>query len=147
MFWKKNRGRERWYYDSCALDYDKEIYGEMTSKKNPIVPVVSHLSLGEAYGNCHRKGRPQEEAFLSLMRIVGSKIEIVGNDVADKILNEVRTTFPRLSITDSVHLATAIIAKCSIFRTMDDDFDLDAGEVAKLAANHSVPNFKIRKLS
>ena len=138
---------DSWYYDACALDSGTEVYGEMTSKSNPIRPIVSHLALGEAYGNCHNKGKAQEDAFLRLMRVASRKMEIVGNDGIEEILSITKETFPKLSFTDAIHLATAIKFKCNIFRTSDNDFcGLDHEKVKKYGSNFEIPNFRIKKV-
>lgn len=150
--WKKFRTRyagskvatERWYYDACVLDYDKGVYGEITSKKNPKEVLLSHLALGEAYGNCYSKGEDTTKAFLELMRIIKKHIKVVGNDGIDKVFNDVRTTFPALAICDSIHLATAIKNQCNILRTVDPDFcGLDPSKVRELAQKFGLQNFSI----
>ncbi len=140
--------KEGWYYDACALDYGKAIYGEIINKRNPIRRVVSHLSLGEAYGNCRFKGPEQESAFLQLMRIAGKRMEIVGHDDGvETIFNSVREKFPRLSFTDAMHLATAIKNRCCVFRTADGDFDLEPAEIRDFVRkDFNIPNFKINKI-
>ena len=49
-------------------------------------------------------------------------LEIVGNDGVDVLLSKINEILPAFSITDSIHLATALREQCCIFRTTDKDF-------------------------
>lgn len=146
--------REKWYYDACALDSGLETYSEIINKNHPIKPIVSHLSLGEAYGNCHGRIKSKEasEAFIDLINRLKAlnKLNIVGNDGINDIFDEIRNDIPHLSITDLMHLATAIKNKCNIFRTIDDDFinlsDINKKKIKEIAEKSYTPNFVIRRV-
>ncbi len=114
--------KEKWYYDACTLDHDKITYAEIVNKNYPKDAFISHLALGEAYGNCCEKGKEAADAFIGLINKLKDHIHIIGNDGIDTIFKEVRDHFTRLSITDAMHLATAITHNCKIFRTIDPDF-------------------------
>jgi len=51
---------DKYYYDACSLDSRCEIYGEILSK-HPRETIISHLAIGEAYGNCLGDGREKSE--------------------------------------------------------------------------------------
>ncbi|MFA5714564.1 MAG: PIN domain-containing protein [Candidatus Paceibacterota bacterium] len=114
---------ELWYYDACALDEDKGIYGDVLGKK-PIIAVVSHLALGEAYGNSSHKSEEAGNAFLELINHLKSYkiLKIIGNDGTGKIMEEIKTEVDRISETDLMHISTAIKHKCQRFVTSDSDF-------------------------
>lgn len=94
----------------------------MFNKHHPIKAVISHLSFGEAYANAHLKGEKQAYAFVRLMCSLSKYITVVGNDGCGSVFEKIRKSFPRLSITDAVHLATAILNRCVVIRTIDPDF-------------------------
>ena len=112
---------DRWYYDACVLDKSKSAYAEMFNRHYPIKAVISHLALGEAFANSHRRGNEVADAFMSLVRDLSPYIEIVGNDGCDAILHDVKREFQHLSITDALHVATAIKNNCVNLRTIDRD--------------------------
>ena len=86
--------KERWYYDACVLDKSKSAYAEMFDRHHPINAVISHLALGEAFANSHRKGSHVAGELEALIRGLSEFIEIVGNDGCDDILREVQAQFP-----------------------------------------------------
>lgn len=136
----------KWYYDACVLDESKNTYYEIINKnpKFSITSITSHLGLGEAYGNCRKKGEEQAEAFISLINKLGNRLDIVGNDDIEKELIRILEVFPALSITDAIHLATAIRCKCEILRTIDPDLHrLPHKKVRKLAEEFGCPGFAI----
>ena len=138
---------ECWYYDACALDRSKSSYGEMFNKNHPIKAVVSHLSFGEAYANAHLKGEKQADAFIRLMRSLSQYVTIVGNDGCESEFKKIRSFFPRLSITDSVHLATAILNRCVVIRTIDSDFiGLPRRKLNELGSEFGLPHLSIKKM-
>jgi predicted nucleic acid-binding protein len=149
---KSRKARERWYYDACTLD-KKNVYFEIINKKRPKEAIISHLSLGEAYGNCHIKGKqPRSEAlsafsgFIEELRL-GGHITIVGNDDIEDELDDIRDMFKDLSITDAIHLATAIKYKCGVFVTTDHDFlKLPKNELNKLAERFELDKLVIIKM-
>ena len=135
----------RWYYDACSLEY-KSCYGEILSnnRHHKIRAIASHLSLGEAYANCRIKGGEQANAFIELMTQLGNLLNIVENDGIDRIFAKIREGFPALSITDAIHLATAIAYKCEVMKTEDPDLcGLPKKKVQKIAEELSCPKFSI----
>lgn len=141
----------KWYFDACALDFDIDrSVKEMTNKTYRCY--VSHLSLGEAYGNYLLKtfSKPTEEikekiaAYTIFMKRLMGHIIIVGNDNVDTIFSDLRRIF-RLSITDAIHLATAVSNGCVIFRTADiRDFGNNRKKISEyVAKQYSLPNFAI----
>ena len=122
---KKHEIAVKWYYDANALDSGKGFYREIINSR-PKETLISHLAIGEAYGNCLGKGKEEAMAFTELMdKIRGLfgkyNIKIIGNDDIEKQLDIVRGKIKRISITDAVHLATALKYKCCMFRTSDRD--------------------------
>ena len=138
----------RYYYDACALDYDKSILGEIIkNNKFNIKSVVSHLALGEAYANCKLKSEEIEDSFTDLIRSMGSYLTIVHNDGVEGEILKVKEIFPALSITDSMHLAAALKHKCSVLRTRDRDFFGQDSEKLKEIGNHfGITNFCVSKI-
>ena len=131
---KKSNNKQRWYYDACVLDHDKNIYSYIINKDDIRENIISHLALGEAYGNCCIKGLDQAEAFAELIRTLHKYIKIVGNEVKDNIFEKVRRQFPNLKIPDATHLATALENKCDILLSADCDLcNLDKNKVIELA--------------
>lgn len=140
---------ERFYYDACTLDYDKKTFDEIINKnkKFNIKSLVSHLSLGEAYGNCKRKGLNVENSFTDLVAKLGNYLTVVCNDGIEKEFKKVKEMFPTLSITDAIHVATAIKYECSVLRTTDRDlFGLPSKKVTQLGTHFSIPNFSISRM-
>ena len=134
---------EKWYYDACTLDLS-ETYAELINKKHPKECYVSHLALGEAYANCHLKGRDIAEAFVELIEKMRGYITITKNDGIDRLFNEVREAVPALSITDAIHVATALKNGCNVVRTLDRDvWGIDKKTLAELAAKSGMPHFSV----
>ena len=137
---KNNELKTKWYYDACTLDekvYEK-IFKKVTTGKNPIVAVLSHLALGEVYGNLFlKKGRDQMDAFtefLASLRVNG-RIEVVGNDEIEDVLERVRGVMSseRCDFTDVIHIATAMKRKCSNFLSDDRGLTgMDGGKKEKI---------------
>jgi len=118
---------ERWYYDACTLDSSLETVAEIINKFHPKQAYTSHLALGEALSNCYLKSVANDNmeilnAFINLLSKLTKYIKIVGNDGIEKIIKGVEELCPVRSITDKIHLATAIREKCNVFRTTDHDF-------------------------
>ena len=140
---------EFWYYDACALEENKDVFKDVLRKK-PTMAVVSHLSLGEAYGNCCHKSDVLRESFLELIDKLRNikRLKIVGNDGTSKIMEEIKDTVDRISETDLMHISTAIKQKCQKFVTCDHDFcgltadkKRDIAQIAK--DNSSLTEFTI----
>jgi len=114
--------KRKYYYDACTLDL-KETYPEIIKnrKKFQIESLVSHLSLGEALGNCHMKGETKFEAFVDLIKKILAFVTVVGNDNIERQTRKITEIFPTLSSTDSMHVATALKHSCEILRTTDPD--------------------------
>ena len=137
------------YYDACTLDYDKKTFDEIINKnkKFNIKSLVSHLSLGEAYGSSKHKGKDVESSFTDLVAKLGDYLTVVCNDGIEKELDKVKDIFPALSITDAIHVATALKYKCSVLRTTDKDlFDLPSKKVNQLGTYFSMPDFSISRM-
>ena len=113
--------KDHWYYDACMLERKKSDYGEMFRSHNPIIPILSHLSLGEAFAGAYRKGPEKLEAFVALIESLRLFIFVVENDGKSKLLEDIKENF-ELSDTDAMHLATAISNGCVCIRTIDPDF-------------------------
>lgn len=125
------------------------MYAEIfdNNKRYKIISVTSHLSLGEAFGNCMKKSEEATDAFLDLIKSIQPNLEIIGNDEIDKIFSEIRMIFTRLSITDSIHLATAIRNKCENLRTVDKDlYELENKKVFNVAQKYGCKDFKITNM-
>lgn len=154
-----NDYRELWYYDACALEFEF-IIREITENQSGIKACISHLGLGEAFGNCHLKDkrskrvlisvpfevdRNKMSAFVDLMENLTDYLKVVGNDGVEEILQEIRTQFPDLGLTDSIHLATAIKHQCSIFRTTDPDFNgIANGTLKSICTQFGLKPMRIR---
>ena len=129
--------KERWYYDACVLD-DRRVYEELINKHPPKESFISHLALGEALGNCLLKGTEAASAFFELIEKFQGLIRIIGNDNIDSELDVIKNdTSIRLSITDSIHLATAFKNQCIVFVTADknDFINIPRKKVLTLASN------------
>lgn len=143
--------REKWYYDACTLD-QKNCYYDIVNKKPPKKAVISHLALGEAYGNCHVKKKNPIGAISALAGLIeklrlGNYIKIVGNDNVDKELKFIKESSLRLSITDSVHLATAVKERCCVVVSTDSDFlRAPKKKLFKLKENFSLSKLVIIKM-
>ncbi len=146
---REKKVKEKWYYDACTLDDDIDIYDEIINKNKQFHrgSLVSHLSLGEAYGNCHNKDELMADAFIDLIKSLGDRIQIIGNDSIEKQFKKVKSKFTKLSITDAMHLATALKHLCSVFRTIDPDlYKLPHKKVAELGTECGMPRFCVSKI-
>jgi len=111
--------KEKWYYDACVLD-DRDVYSDIINKRPPKDSYISHLALGEAFGNCLLKSEEAATAFFELISKLQGYINIVGNDNIDHIFKSINEDPSiRLSITDAIHLATAFKYECIVFVTAD----------------------------
>lgn len=147
--------RERWYYDACALHGSASAYGEIFRSKNPVNPVVSHLALGEALANCRvqKSGKKRQQnldektdAFIELIKKLDSYITIVENDGCDSYFNKIQEKFPRLGITDALHMAIALREHCVVFYTSDSDLlGLPSQKVRDLGKVCGVERFAVVK--
>lgn len=136
--------KNKFYYDACALG-SEETYRGIVNNKNSNEHIISHLSLGEAFGNSLCKGDDVLRSFLELMETIKRKIKIVGNDVKPDLFQDILENINSLTPTDALHLATAINHECSNFKTTDSDFL--GGKIPamckKLAQSYSIGNFLI----
>lgn len=115
--------KTKWYYDSNALDSESGVYREIINLKDySTVAVTSHLALGEALGNTLKKGEEKFNAFVELIRTLKDVLLVLGHDDINGLFQDVRACYTALSITDSIHLATAIKEQCTQFKTSDNDF-------------------------
>lgn len=105
---------EKWYYDACTLDCSTDVYGEMISKHHPKQIFLSHLAIGEAYGNIYEQGEERIEQFNELLErlrdyLRDSQMKIIGNEKIKDEFEQVVATFPEMDIVDAVHVATAML--------------------------------------
>jgi len=147
--------KTKWYYDACTLDEAiyKDIVIEVTNKHNPKLAVLSYLALGEAYGNLfNKKGQDEMDAFTGFLQLLKNKkhIIVVGNDEIDEVLEKIRPFFDRASLTDSIHVATAIVNGCSNVLSGDRDINGIGKEkkekIKKVAVRYGVSDFCITRL-
>ncbi len=137
----------RYYYDACALEANKDIYKEFLDKNYPHESIVSFLSLGEAYGNCRLKSKEASNAFTQLIEDISDHISIENHDGIEAIFNKVREIFKELDMCDAIHLATAIKYKCCIFKTADRDlYGIPENKVQELAADFGLNSFVITQV-
>ncbi|MBX4198321.1 PIN domain-containing protein [Candidatus Parcubacteria bacterium] len=142
----KEKTRERWYYDSNTLD-NQVTYKEIIDKNHPIEVVISHLAIGEAYGNALHKSEEAAEILIDILNKIKRYIKIVQNDGPDRIFNDVRDTFDRLTVTDALHLATAIENDCCILRSCDPDLcGLDGPKLKGLINRNGLDRFTITSM-
>lgn len=142
---KKEDNQPIWYCDACTLE-EELIYHEVTSK-NKKKMLISHLALGEAYGNCLNKGEVQAKALLNLIRKMKKSgfLNVVGNDNIEEIVTHIIKSDLRMSFTDTVHVATALKKKCVTFMTTDKaDFEeIDKLKITELGKKFGVDDFSI----
>lgn len=150
----KGKKEQKWYYDACALDNDRNTYREIfNGSKNKIDSLASNLSIGEAYGNSYRKkGKDAAESFVNLIKTLNKlgTFKIINHIGIDKIFSEIRLRqkFQGLSIPDAIHLATAIKNSCCNLRTVDSDlYNLSKKEVKELSTKFNNPNFAITRMN
>lgn len=145
--------KTRWYYDACTLDGNlyEDIFREVTSKHCPKLAVLSHLALGEAYGNLlEKKSKLEMNAFtdfLDKLKLT-QRVLIVGNDEVEDIHEKIVGAMPaRSSLTDTIHIATAIKNECC--NILSDDQDLTGidkvkkDKIKKVARQFGVEDFSI----
>jgi len=142
---KKKKVLEYYYYDACALEGERA-FDEIINKRLPNA-ILSHLSLGEAYGTCLSKGEEKSKSFIDLIDKISSYIKIVGNDNIDNVFEVVRNEVPRLSITDAIHFATAIKYKCKNLRTSDGDLKrINRKKVLLVSNKFNISTFSISSI-
>lgn len=139
---------EKWYYDACTLDEGLVSLDEIINKSHFHKAYTSNLAIGEACANCFNTNEEQFSAFVDLLRRLRKYIEIVGNDGVEETILEIKELCPRLSLTDSMHLATALREKCCVFRTTDLGFDDVTKDIGKQLANkHGMSTFSIGQMN
>ncbi|MGM5488570.1 MAG: PIN domain-containing protein [Nanobdellota archaeon] len=133
------------YYDACTFE-SEDTQIEIINNKHQY-SVTSHLSLGEAYGNCIKKDQEAVSALVEYIEKLGDKLIIVGNDHIEKEIEEIKRSISRISVTDTIHLATAIKNKSCSLRTLDRDLNgLPKKKVKTLAEKFGIENFSISKV-
>lgn len=143
----KQDAQESWYYDACTLS-SLDTIDEIINKKHN--SVISHLAVGESIANEYRKdiesGQTTVQLFEQLVSL--GKISIVGHDDVVKPFNAVRSEFTSLSITDALHLATAIKHKCTVLQSADSDFcnEPRPAEIKKFVKDSYTFNMKVKKV-
>ena len=142
--------KKKWYYDACALEL-KEVFGLMitNSSKRHIINITSHLSIGEAFGNCHIKGEEKIESFIELMNKLSkhNALKIVGNDRIEKQVVKIQDK-TSLSMTDTIHFATALKYDCEMLVTKDRDFiGIPKKQIKDLANEFKISSFSIFDLN
>jgi len=149
----KSNSSQKWYYDACALDNDKNTYKEVfnNNKRRSIESLAGNLSIGEAYGNSYRKkGKEAADSFINLIKALNKigAFKIVDHCDIKNLFSEIIARFPRLEMTDAIHLSTAIRNGCCNLRTVDSDlYNLPSKEVRELAIKFNAPNFAITKIN
>jgi len=146
----------KWYYDACVLDelWFSDIMNEGTNRHCPKMIVLSHLALGEAFGNIYNKKKP--EALLAFTDFINSlkkaaHVSVVGNDDDNypSLFDQIRGDVSELSITDAIHVATAIKEECCNIISNDRDInglsDFKLKKIKDRAAKLGVLNFCITK--
>lgn len=134
------------YYDACALE-GEGVIREIINHGNANQVIISHLALGEAYGNCLIKNEDIKNAFIKLVNDLLSFVKIVGNDGAESYLSDTQEIIGRISITDAMHIATALHHRCEVIRTRDRDFcGLDNSKLKELGEKYSIPNFAVSEI-
>lgn len=118
------KGVKRTYFDACSLEAGRDAYSDIVNTRDRI-GVISHLALGEAYGNCYKQSKSKEakDSFIKLIDdlVAAGQVEIVGHDDVENYLDEIKSKCGRLSWTDLTHFATAISKKCDTIQTTDPD--------------------------
>ena len=113
----------KWYYDACTLTNREELKEVINSYKNRrVIPIISHLCVGEAFSSSHLKSREKLEAFIELIFSLGDHIKIVENDGIETQLEHVNELFSNMGFCDRIHLATALRWKCVLLKSRDGDF-------------------------
>lgn len=143
----KTKEPEKWYYDACALEKDVAIH-DLVNKLNKTV-CVSHLALGEAYGNCVKKGGDAVEAFMKLIAQLNDAkfIEIVGNDADFGDMESIKKVVTRIDMADAVHIATAKKNECCKLKTSDRDLlGITGKKLQELNMELGIKNFNIIKI-
>jgi predicted nucleic acid-binding protein len=147
--------REKWYYDACALDGRITTAYEITSSRSHR-SCTSKLAIGEACASellkcleIDPKNELRFERFNVLVdllkNLAETGLEIIGNDDIDEIVEQVKNLAPRLSMTDAIHVATAVKARCCVLCTIDPDYDeeLKKPHCKLLASNMSLEKFAV----
>ncbi|MEK6921841.1 MAG: PIN domain-containing protein [Nanoarchaeota archaeon] len=148
---KKNTERVIYYYDACTLDAEVSINQILNLHHNHGAnALTSHLAIGEAISNVyHKEKKDPIKAVGEYFNLIESlkqqeKLEVCGNDDVEKVFNDIKTTFPDLSFTDAIHLATAIKNKCQQLHTLDPDlYQLDHKKLKDLAERHCCYTFNV----
>ena len=113
----------KWYYDACTLTNQEELKEVINSyKKRKVIPIISHLCVGEAFSSSHLKSQEKLEAFIGLISGLGDHIKIVENDGIETQLEYVNELFSNMGFCDKIHLATALRWKCCLLKSRDGDF-------------------------
>lgn len=147
---KNGKPKFRFYYDACTLESTTKAYGEILNGSSTTLTIISHLSIGEAYGNAIDKSDEAAETCVELIeklrKLKGKSVKIVGNDVGSDVFCDIQETFPTLDHADALHLATAIKNKCDVLRTIDQDlYGLNRKKVHELGARYDIKNLSISK--
>ena len=144
----KQAKRECWYYDACTLS-SVDIIGEIVNQNHN--SVISHLAIGESIANEYYKngveaGRATVELFEKLVDL--GKIKIVGHDDVIKPYDAVRERFSIFSVTDTLHLATAIKHRCTVLKSADGDFcnNPRPSEIKKFVKDNYTFDLKVKRV-
>lgn len=142
---KKEKQTQRCYYDACTLDGSKQTFREILNKDDANNCIISHLALGEAYGNSVQKGDRIADEFLKLVRQLKPYIKIVNHDGIETILGELlQQTDMRVEAADAMHIATAIKYNCEVLRTLDYGmYNMSSSKINAFAGRHGLSIFSI----
>ena len=125
----------RIYYD--ANMFIRKCVGEIVNNNSSkgVASITGHLALGEAFGTARRKGQEELESLLGVIEHLGSYLRVVSHDGINDHLALVLEIFPRLAMSDAIHLATALSNDCEILRSSDGDlYGLDKHKLERLCS-------------
>jgi predicted nucleic acid-binding protein len=139
------KARQKHYFDACTLESGTGVYGLILNKLHPNDVIVSHLSLGEAYGNSLLGGEDKTNAFVGLIQTFQKYIKVVDHDGIDHIIKDIWDCEKiKLKMADAIHLATAIKNGCSVFHTSDGDFCNGSSDgFREVAKKYNIDDFQI----
>ena len=121
--------------------------GEIINKKDGNNCILSHLALGEAYGNSFKKGEEVFDGFIKLIGQLKPFTNIVNHDGIESVLRDLLEEKEiRIEAADAIHVATAIKNRCEVLRTIDKGlYDIPHKKVKALGERYGL-DFSISKM-